>query len=143
MAIISRASLIPLDNFLGTWLIGLILSAVLFGITCLQIYLYFTKYCLRDRGILKAFVRISCNLWKPVTTRVILTLTIFLTGSWSVHIGCLSPRSGFPLDILRGGYEFWGLRSAGNSAVASRLTWKIAFAKFSSIARLRLLGVSW
>ncbi|KAK6980760.1 hypothetical protein R3P38DRAFT_2808998 [Favolaschia claudopus] len=57
MAIVARVSLIPLDNFLGTWLIGLILSSVLFGVTCLQIYLYFTKYCSRDRGILKIFVR--------------------------------------------------------------------------------------
>ncbi|KAK6966587.1 hypothetical protein R3P38DRAFT_2590636 [Favolaschia claudopus] len=56
MAIVARASLIPLDNFLGTWLIGLILSSVLFGVTCLQIFLYFTKYCSRDRGILKIFV---------------------------------------------------------------------------------------
>ncbi|KAK6988097.1 hypothetical protein R3P38DRAFT_3229648 [Favolaschia claudopus] len=56
MALVARASLIPLDNFLGTWLIGLILSSVLFGVTCLQIFLYFTKYCSRDRGILKIFV---------------------------------------------------------------------------------------
>ncbi|KAK7006411.1 hypothetical protein R3P38DRAFT_1708376 [Favolaschia claudopus] len=60
MALVARASLIPLDDFLGTWLIGLILSSVrdsrLFGVTCLQIFLYFTKYCSRDRGILKIFV---------------------------------------------------------------------------------------
>ncbi|KAK6969173.1 hypothetical protein R3P38DRAFT_3298610 [Favolaschia claudopus] len=54
--IVARGSLIPLDNLLGVWLIGLILSSVLFGITCLQVYLYFTKSCSRDRAILKAFV---------------------------------------------------------------------------------------
>ncbi|KAK6981097.1 hypothetical protein R3P38DRAFT_3115099 [Favolaschia claudopus] len=56
MPIVPRGSLIPLDNILGTWLIGLILSSVLYGITCLQVYLYFTKSCSRDRTILKAFV---------------------------------------------------------------------------------------
>ncbi|KAK6995859.1 hypothetical protein R3P38DRAFT_111245 [Favolaschia claudopus] len=56
MPIVARGSLIPLDNTLGTWLIGLILSSVLYGITCLQVYLYFTKSCSRDRTILKAFV---------------------------------------------------------------------------------------
>ncbi|KAK7050754.1 hypothetical protein R3P38DRAFT_3608857 [Favolaschia claudopus] len=56
MPIAARGSLIPLDNTLGTWLIGLILSSVLYGITCLQVYLYFTKSCSRDRIILKAFV---------------------------------------------------------------------------------------
>ncbi|KAK7006706.1 hypothetical protein R3P38DRAFT_3282446 [Favolaschia claudopus] len=56
MPIVARGSLIPLDNTLGTWLIGLILSSVLYGITCLQVYLYFTKSCSRDRTILKTFV---------------------------------------------------------------------------------------
>ncbi|KAK6969041.1 hypothetical protein R3P38DRAFT_3244119 [Favolaschia claudopus] len=54
--IVARGSLIRLDNLLGAWLIGLILSSVLFGISCLQVHLYFTKSCSRDRAILKAFV---------------------------------------------------------------------------------------
>ncbi|KAK7007778.1 hypothetical protein R3P38DRAFT_1620134 [Favolaschia claudopus] len=54
--IVARGSLIPLDNLLGVWLIGLVLSSILFGITCLQVYLYFTKSCSHDRAILKAFV---------------------------------------------------------------------------------------
>ncbi|KAK7062502.1 hypothetical protein R3P38DRAFT_3251789 [Favolaschia claudopus] len=56
MPIAARGSLIPLDNTLGAWLIGLIVSSVLYGITCLQVYLYFTKSSSRDRTILKAFV---------------------------------------------------------------------------------------
>ncbi|KAJ7724768.1 hypothetical protein B0H16DRAFT_1384752 [Mycena metata] len=54
--ILSRASLIPLDNFLGAWLIGLIVSSVFFGVTCLQVYLYFTKHSARDPVFLKTFV---------------------------------------------------------------------------------------
>ncbi|KAJ7672217.1 hypothetical protein DFH06DRAFT_1124147 [Mycena polygramma] len=48
--------LIPLDNSFGAWLIGLIVSAVLFGVTCLQVYLYFTKHCTRDPAFVKSFV---------------------------------------------------------------------------------------
>ncbi|KAJ6532152.1 hypothetical protein DFH09DRAFT_1182737 [Mycena vulgaris] len=54
--ILSRASLIPLDNSLGAWLIGIIVSSVLFGVTCLQVYLYFTKHCGRDPVFFKTFV---------------------------------------------------------------------------------------
>ncbi|KAK6988062.1 hypothetical protein R3P38DRAFT_3374307 [Favolaschia claudopus] len=51
-----RASLIPLDNLLGAWLLGVIFSALLFGVTCLQIFLYFTKYGTRDSVFLRIFV---------------------------------------------------------------------------------------
>ncbi|KAK6980688.1 hypothetical protein R3P38DRAFT_3117647 [Favolaschia claudopus] len=51
-----RASLFPLDNLLGAWLLGVIFSAVLFGVTCLQIFLYFTKYGTRDSAFLRIFV---------------------------------------------------------------------------------------
>ncbi|KAK7006407.1 hypothetical protein R3P38DRAFT_1708232 [Favolaschia claudopus] len=51
-----RASLFPLDNLLGAWLLGVIFSAVLFGVTCLQIFLYFTKYGTRDSVFLRTFV---------------------------------------------------------------------------------------
>ncbi|KAK6980641.1 hypothetical protein R3P38DRAFT_2808900 [Favolaschia claudopus] len=51
-----RASLFPLDNLLGAWLLGVIFSAVLFGVTCLQIFLYFTKYGTRDSVFLRIFV---------------------------------------------------------------------------------------
>ncbi|KAJ7862168.1 hypothetical protein B0H13DRAFT_2282363 [Mycena leptocephala] len=58
----SRASLIPLHDFLGAWLIGLILSSVLFGFTCLQVYRYFTKHSARDPIFLKNFVALLCAL---------------------------------------------------------------------------------
>ncbi|KAJ7807627.1 hypothetical protein B0H14DRAFT_2494538 [Mycena olivaceomarginata] len=60
--ILSRASLIPLDNSLGAWLIGLIVSSVIFGVTCLQVYLYFTKHCARDPVFLKTYVALLLAL---------------------------------------------------------------------------------
>jgi len=54
--IAARHSLIPLDKLLGPWFIGLVVSSVIFGVTCLQVYMYFTKYCSRDGTALKAFV---------------------------------------------------------------------------------------
>ncbi|KAF8191651.1 hypothetical protein K438DRAFT_1590964 [Mycena galopus ATCC 62051] len=51
-------SLIPLDksDFLGATLIGLVLSTLVYGITCLQVFLYYTKHSSRDSPFLKAFV---------------------------------------------------------------------------------------
>ncbi|KAJ7862858.1 hypothetical protein B0H13DRAFT_2071147 [Mycena leptocephala] len=57
-----RASLMPLHDFLGAWLIGLILSSVLFGVTCLQVYRYFTKHSARDSIFLKGFVALLCAI---------------------------------------------------------------------------------
>ncbi|KAJ7840259.1 hypothetical protein B0H13DRAFT_2101070 [Mycena leptocephala] len=54
-----RASLMPLHDFLGAWLIGLIL---LFGVTCLQVYRYFTKHSARDSIFLKIFVALLCAI---------------------------------------------------------------------------------
>ncbi|KAJ7306786.1 hypothetical protein DFH08DRAFT_901700 [Mycena albidolilacea] len=34
-----RHSAIPLGSLLGPWLIGLVVSSIVFGITCLQVYL--------------------------------------------------------------------------------------------------------
>ncbi|KAJ7672211.1 hypothetical protein DFH06DRAFT_88285 [Mycena polygramma] len=52
----SRTSLIPLDNFLGAWLVGVIVFVVIFGVTCLQVYNYFTKHCTRDPPFVKVYV---------------------------------------------------------------------------------------
>ncbi|EIN12165.1 hypothetical protein PUNSTDRAFT_130433 [Punctularia strigosozonata HHB-11173 SS5] len=51
-------ALIALDGLLGASLIGVLVSAVVFGITCLQIYLYFTEHSQNDSTLLKAFVLI-------------------------------------------------------------------------------------
>ncbi|KAJ7929552.1 hypothetical protein B0H13DRAFT_2539638 [Mycena leptocephala] len=50
--VLSRASLIPLDNTVGPGSSG----SSMFGATCLQVYLYFTKHCSRDTVFLKSFV---------------------------------------------------------------------------------------
>ncbi|KAJ6488160.1 hypothetical protein C8R47DRAFT_1320544 [Mycena vitilis] len=61
-ALLHRDALIPLDNLLGAWLIGVIVSAVLFGVTCLQVHLYFTKHCARDTIFLQVFVALLLSL---------------------------------------------------------------------------------
>ncbi|KAJ7786765.1 hypothetical protein B0H14DRAFT_2396202, partial [Mycena olivaceomarginata] len=51
-----------LDASLGAWLVGIIVSSVLFGVTCLQVYLYFTKHCGRDPVFLKNYVSLLLAL---------------------------------------------------------------------------------
>ncbi|KAF7353470.1 hypothetical protein MSAN_01536400 [Mycena sanguinolenta] len=52
----ARGSLVPLDNFLGAWLIGIILATCVYGISLLQAYLYYTAHSRRDGVFLKSFV---------------------------------------------------------------------------------------
>ncbi|KAI0312783.1 hypothetical protein OF83DRAFT_1176314 [Amylostereum chailletii] len=49
-------SVTGLDSFLGATFIGVVLSTVLFGITCMQLYLYYAERCLGDSRLLKFFV---------------------------------------------------------------------------------------
>ncbi|KAK6995837.1 hypothetical protein R3P38DRAFT_2800663 [Favolaschia claudopus] len=50
-----RHSAIPLDNVLGPWLLGVVVSSIVFGITSLQIYAYYTRFSSRDPLFLKTF----------------------------------------------------------------------------------------
>ncbi|KAJ7087627.1 hypothetical protein B0H15DRAFT_299283 [Mycena belliarum] len=45
-----------LNNLLGPWFIGIMISSVIFGVTCLQMYLYFSKFSAKDPVFLKVFV---------------------------------------------------------------------------------------
>ncbi|KAF7308139.1 hypothetical protein HMN09_00661500 [Mycena chlorophos] len=54
--LVARKALIPIDNILGAWVIGLIISSAIWGVTGLQIYHYFTKFSTRDGPFLKSFV---------------------------------------------------------------------------------------
>ncbi|KAH9045800.1 hypothetical protein EDB84DRAFT_1254248, partial [Lactarius hengduanensis] len=49
-------ALIPVDNVLGAFFLGVIFSSILYGVTWLQVYSYFTKHCEGDRLFLKCFV---------------------------------------------------------------------------------------
>ncbi|KAH9027105.1 hypothetical protein EDB85DRAFT_1841203, partial [Lactarius pseudohatsudake] len=49
-------ALIPVDNTLGALFIGTVLSSILYGVTCLQVYYYYNDHCSRDRWPLKSFV---------------------------------------------------------------------------------------
>ncbi|KAK7018206.1 hypothetical protein R3P38DRAFT_1295004 [Favolaschia claudopus] len=54
--LVPRHSLIPMDKLLGPWMLGMVISSIIFGITCLQVYLYYTKFASKDSTFLKAFV---------------------------------------------------------------------------------------
>ncbi|KAH8976871.1 hypothetical protein EDB92DRAFT_1043410 [Lactarius akahatsu] len=49
-------ALIPVDNTLGALFIGTVLSSILYGVTWLQVYYYYSDHCSRDRWPLKYFV---------------------------------------------------------------------------------------
>ncbi|KAL4244635.1 hypothetical protein ABKN59_009177 [Abortiporus biennis] len=56
MALEPPVKLPKLDNTLGALFIGLIAAAILFGITCVQIYTYFVVSMKKDRFILRSLV---------------------------------------------------------------------------------------
>ncbi|KAH9075018.1 hypothetical protein EDB83DRAFT_2549620 [Lactarius deliciosus] len=51
-------ALIPVDNTLGALSIGAVLSSIVYGVTWLQVYSYFSSYCSQDRWPLKFFVAV-------------------------------------------------------------------------------------
>ncbi|KAI0286212.1 hypothetical protein BC826DRAFT_941703 [Russula brevipes] len=51
-----------LDNLLGAFQIGVILSSIIYGITWLQVYLYYTQHSSRDKVFLKCFVAVLIAL---------------------------------------------------------------------------------
>lgn len=55
-------ALIPVDNTLGAALLGAILSAVVYGITCLQVFIYYTEQAADDHRLLRIFVGILMGL---------------------------------------------------------------------------------
>jgi len=46
----------PLDDMLGAAFIGIIMSTAIYGVTCLQVYLYYTQHCSKDSLFLKLYV---------------------------------------------------------------------------------------
>ncbi|KAH9075602.1 hypothetical protein EDB83DRAFT_2351262 [Lactarius deliciosus] len=55
-------ALIPVDNILGAFFLGVIFSSILYGVTWLQVYSYFSKHCEGDRLFLKSFVSVQLLL---------------------------------------------------------------------------------
>ncbi|EJD50439.1 hypothetical protein AURDEDRAFT_58227 [Auricularia subglabra TFB-10046 SS5] len=49
-------ALIPVDDTLGAAFVGHILSSAVFGVTCLQVYEYYTENCSGDSKLLRLFV---------------------------------------------------------------------------------------
>ncbi|KAI0247796.1 hypothetical protein BJV78DRAFT_892749 [Lactifluus subvellereus] len=56
VTLVLMRSLVSVDSVLGAFFIGVILSSILYGVIWLQIYLYFSRHCKRDRPFLKLFV---------------------------------------------------------------------------------------
>ncbi|KAF5369558.1 hypothetical protein D9758_002559 [Tetrapyrgos nigripes] len=77
-----------MDTTYGSLLLGLVLSAALYGVTVLQTFLYFRKYP-RDRGITKALVVILWSL-----------LLSFLTAASPRLTGGLQAIGYFPFDSV-------------------------------------------
>ncbi|KAI0729704.1 hypothetical protein C8Q72DRAFT_297017 [Fomitopsis betulina] len=53
---------IPLDKLLGSAFIGIVLSTILYGVSCLQTYLYYMQYCKNDSLWVKLFVALAVTL---------------------------------------------------------------------------------
>ncbi|KAH9051957.1 hypothetical protein EDB87DRAFT_1660762 [Lactarius vividus] len=49
-------ALIPVDNTLGALFIGTVLSSIVYGVTWLQVYSYYSSHCSQDRWPLRSFV---------------------------------------------------------------------------------------
>ncbi|EPS96190.1 hypothetical protein FOMPIDRAFT_115943 [Fomitopsis schrenkii] len=68
---------ITLDNLLGAVFIGIILSTVLYGVTCLQTYLYYTEYCKKDSLRLKVYVAFVVSVCTIDSLHVALLATTY------------------------------------------------------------------
>ncbi|ETW79474.1 hypothetical protein HETIRDRAFT_322001 [Heterobasidion irregulare TC 32-1] len=71
-------SLVPLDSLLGAAYVGVIVSTVIYGVTCLQVYLYYTEHCSNDGRFVKAF-------WMPSFARLLDTLHVVLLAHFLYH----------------------------------------------------------
>ncbi|KAH9929457.1 uncharacterized protein B0H18DRAFT_1117486 [Fomitopsis serialis] len=89
-------TLVPLDNILGAQFIGIILSTILYGVTCLQAYLYYTQYSKGDSLRLKLFV----------------ALVVALD---TLHVALISTA-----------YYYYTVTNFGDYVALQRVTWSIA-----------------
>ncbi|KAJ7323860.1 hypothetical protein DFH08DRAFT_887048 [Mycena albidolilacea] len=74
----------PLDNTMGSMLLGVIVSAVLYGISLLQCLFYFTRY-VRDAKILKILVASTLFLDTLHLSFVIHTMYHYLISNYYTH----------------------------------------------------------
>ncbi|KZT66783.1 hypothetical protein DAEQUDRAFT_440676 [Daedalea quercina L-15889] len=88
-------TLVPLDGLLGAMFIGIVLSTVLYGVTCMQTYLYYTQYCKNDGIKLKLFVAL------------VITLD-------SLHVALISTS-----------YYYYTVTNYGDYITLERITWSL------------------
>ncbi|KAI9440972.1 hypothetical protein H4582DRAFT_2097673 [Lactarius indigo] len=100
---------IPMHNTLGALFIGAILSSILYGVTWLQVYSYYSSHCSRDRWPLKCFVAFlmlvdSANLVFVVYTTYHIGVTNFgdPSSAFKPSAWCLpaTTLSAIVLDVL-------------------------------------------
>ncbi|KAJ7343894.1 hypothetical protein DFH08DRAFT_871415 [Mycena albidolilacea] len=87
-----RHSAVPLGSLLGPWLIGLVVSSIVFGITCLQVYLYYTKFSSRDPLIL------------DIVHAILLTMSYYVTSV--DNFGDFEAISAAPCNLVQMFYAF-------------------------------------
>ncbi|KAI0258265.1 hypothetical protein BC834DRAFT_944601 [Gloeopeniophorella convolvens] len=71
-------ALTPVDNTLGALFIGTICSSVVYGVTWLQVYSYYTSHCQKDRWPLKSLVALLMAV--DTLNVAFVTYTTYLEG---------------------------------------------------------------
>lgn len=110
-------SLVPLDDTIGAMHIGLVTSTAIYGVTCLQVYIYFTENASKDRLLLKYFVVLLLaldTLHLALITHVLYFYTVTNFGDyerlqtiiWSLEIQLLV---GNLLTVCVQGFFAWRL----------------------------------
>jgi len=84
-------TLVPLDNSVGAALIGLVLSTVIYGITWLQVYMYYTTYCSRDSNFLKSFVAVLMLLDTAHVSLLVICLYHYVISNFGDYLVLAKP----------------------------------------------------
>ncbi|KIM81741.1 hypothetical protein PILCRDRAFT_488674 [Piloderma croceum F 1598] len=92
-------SVVPMDNLLGASLSGVVVSAVIYGITCVQTYLYYTKYSTTDLFAMKFMVAALC-LHLALVTMMVYHYTI---SNWGDVIALSRTTWTLEVQIVVGG----------------------------------------
>jgi len=95
-------SIIPLGTLLGAGLMGVIISAMIYGITCLQTHLYYTKYSGKDGGRMKFLVGL---LWVVDTFHLVLVTTMiyhYTVTNWGDVVVLARTTWSLELNIMTG-----------------------------------------
>ncbi|KIM81812.1 hypothetical protein PILCRDRAFT_491229 [Piloderma croceum F 1598] len=93
-------SVVPLDKFLGASLIGIIISAVIYGITCMQTYLYYTKYKRNDRWTMKLVVALLWVLDSLHLVLIAIMIYYYTISNWGDVIVLIRTTWSLEVEIV-------------------------------------------